>query len=329
MLARRMLPRILQMAAPLGFPGLRHARADIRGDIVFGRDGYLFAAWEDVRRLNPQRMRLVLQLVAQVAQIMRDAGIQMAVPLIPTKARILADMLPPDFQPAPDVQRRYEDSMQELRRAGAIVPDCAAVLARLRTSQPEAVFFKADSHWTATGAEAAAQDMARAIQAAVQLPPSRHPGVRLGNAITVTHSGDLVALLPEPERPRFPPERFRVRPAVAASRRAGLLDEDGADIAVIGNSYMQPDYFGYPHVLSAALNRPVALAWKTARVGPYRVLLDYVTGSQFRAQRPKVLLWQLMEGSLEQMPDAGNWWEPASAIPTNQFLNDLRRAVAR
>lgn len=308
------------------------ALAQIRGNLVMGRDGWLFATWEDVRRVSNQRMRPVLQLIGQAVRVLKDAEIQVGISLPPTRARLFADMLPPEFQPNADAGRRYELALEELRRSGAVVPDLLTLFTGLRTSQREALFFKADSHWTAVGAEAAANDMARALREAGPLPASRRPGTRLGNFLTNVHSGDFLALLPEADKPRYPPERFRIRQAAAAagggSVDGGLLEDDSADVTIIGNSYMQP-YFGYPQVLSAAMSRPVSLVWKTARVGPYKTLLDYVTGNQFRASRPKVLIWHLMEGSLEQMPDAASWWETSSVIPGPQFIEELRRAVRR
>ncbi len=315
-------------ALPLATPA--PGQAQIRGNIVFGRDGWLFASWEDIRRVSLARTRPVLQLLNQAVEALREANITVGISLAPTKARIFADMLPPEFQPNADANRRYEVALESLRGTGAAVPDYATLLANLRRAQNEAVFFKADSHWTAIGAEAAANDMARALREKVQLPASRRPGTRLGNFITNIHSGDFLQLLPEADKPRFPPERFRIRQAAAASGggsvAGGLLEDDSADVFIIGNSYMQP-YFGYPHVLSAALNRPVGLVWKTARVGPYRTLLDYLTSAQFRNQRPRALIWHLMEGSLEQMPDAASWWETSSLIPGPQFLSELRQAV--
>ena len=329
MLARRSLPVLTTalLAAPRAAPAQL-----LGGNIVQGRDGWLFAQWEDIRRVSNPRMRPVLQLINQAVRIMKDAEIAVAISLVPTRARVLADQLPAEFQPNADAGRRYELALEELRRGGAVVPDTLTLLTGLRTSQREPIFFKADSHWTAVGAEAAANDMARLLRAEAPLPASRRPGTRLGNFITNTHSGDFLQLIPEADRARFPAERFRIRQAAAASGggsvAGGLLEDDSADITIIGNSYMQP-YFGYPHVLSAALNRPVGLVWKTARVGPYRTLLDYVTGTLFRAQRPKLLIWHLMEGSLEQMPDAANWWEGTSVMPGPEFLNQLRRAVQR
>jgi len=330
MQTRRSLPLAgLALVAPaLATPAL----AQIRGQLVMGRDGWLFASWEDVRRVSNQRMRPVLQLVNQAVTALKDADIAVGISLAPTRARLFADLLPPEFPPNADAQRRYEVALEELRRGGAVVPDLLTLFTGLRTSQREAIFFKADSHWTAVGAEAAAQDMGRALREAHPLPASRRPGSRLGNFLTNVHSGDFLALLPEADKPRYPPERFRIRQAAAAagggSVEGGLLEEDSADVVIIGNSYMQP-YFGYPQVLSAALSRPVSLVWKTARVGPYKTLLDYVTGSQFRANRPKILIWHLMEGSLEQMPDASSWWESSSLIPGPQFISELRAAVRR
>ena len=309
------------------------ALAQIRGNLVMGRDGWLFATWEDIRRASNQRMRPVLQLVSQAVRVLREAEIAVGISLVPTRARLFSDMLPPEFQPNADAARRYELALEELRRGGAVVPDQLTFFTGLRTSQRDPIFFKADSHWTAVGAEAAANDMARLLREASPLPASRRPGTRLGNFLTNVHGGDFLALLPEADKPRYPPERFRIRQAAAAAGvgsnvEGGLLEDDLADVVIIGNSYMQP-YFGYPQVLSAALNRPVSLVWKTARVGPYKTLLDYVTGSQFRANRPKILIWHLMEGSLEQMPDAGNWWETSSVIPAAQFISELGQAVRR
>ena len=322
--------RCLLIAGPVALAA--PALAQIRGNLVMGRDGWLFASWEDVRRVSNQRMRPVLQLVNQAVRVLRDAEIAVGISLAPTRARLFADLLPPEFPPNADAGRRYELALEELRRGGAVVPDLLTLFDGLRTSQREALFFKADSHWTATGAEFAANDMGRQLREAAPLPASRRPGTRLGNYVNNIHSGDFLALLPEVDKPRYPPERFRIRQAAASagggSVEGGLLEDDNADVVIIGNSYMQP-YFGYPQVLSAALNRPVSLVWKTARVGPYKTLLDYVTGSQFRANRPKVLIWHLMEGSLEQMPDAASWWETNSVIPGPQFISELGRAVRR
>lgn len=315
-------------AAALSAPAL----AQIRGNLVMGRDGWLFATWEDIRRVNNQRMRPVLQLVNQTVRLLREAEIAVGISLPPTRARLFAEHLPPEFQPNADAQRRYELALEELRRSGAVVPDLLTLFTGLKTSQRDPIFFRADSHWTAMGAEFAANDMARQLREAAPLPASRRPGTRLGNYVTNVHSGDFLALLPEADKPRYPAERFRIRQAAAGagggSVEGGLLEDDNSDVVIIGNSYMQP-YFSYPQVLSAALNRPVSLVWKTARVGPYKTLLDYVTGSQFRASRPRLLIWHLMEGSLEQMPDNASWWESSSVIPGPQFLSELGRAVRR
>jgi len=106
-----------------------------------------------------------------------------------------------------------------------------------------------------------------------------------------------------------------------------LLDDEQADIAVVGNSYMMP-YFGFPLVLSNALGRPVELSWQTARVGPYKTLLDFLGGTQFHRESTRMLVWQMNEGSLEELPDARDWWEPTSLMPGTQFLAEVQRLLA-
>jgi alginate O-acetyltransferase complex protein AlgJ len=312
--------------------GALPARAEIRGNVVFGQEGWLFAAWEDIRRVNLTRTRQVAALLGQAVGVLKSAGMEVALTIAPTRARIYPEFLPPDFQPGADVARRYAVVMEELGKSTNIIPDLATLFAALRQRGGENVFFKADTHWTAVTAEAAAAELANTIKARVQLPASPRSGARLGAWQSNVHGGDLLQLLTAADRAAHPPERFRIRQSAAASgggsSAGGLLEDDTADVLIVGNSYMQP-YFGFPYALSSQLNRPVGLIWKTARIGPYQTLLDYLGGPQFRAQKPKLLVWHLMEGSMEQMPDAANWWEPTAAMPTARFLSELRRLVGR
>ncbi len=317
-------------AAALGLPALAPttAQAQVAGNVVIGKDGWLFPAWDDVRRVDLAKTRRVAQFVNSAIQTMKLAGIEVVVSLTPTKARVYPEFLPEGFRSTPDADRRYALVLEELRRQGTLVPDLATLFATMRRSQPaEQIYFKADIHWTPMGAEPAATETAREIKARVQLPAAPRPGTRLGPPVTMRYEkNDLAAELPVAEQRRYPFEPFRVRQVVTQGQ-AALVEDDSADVTVVGNSFMQVGY-GFPPMLSNQLARPVALAVKIGRVGPYRTLLDYLASPGFRSQRPKVLVWHFLEGNMEIMPDHTGTWAGAAMAP-NAFMTELRNRVAR
>lgn len=259
---------------------------------------------------------------------MRAAGLQVALCVTPTKARIYQDFLPADFQPNADATARYGVIMQELGSGGTLMVDHAAQFASLRRSSRDALFFKADIHWTPAGGASAATDLARLIKGSAGLPPPRRSGTGLGDYISMRYeSNDLAGMLPPPQRGRFPFETFRVRRIVGAPQGVGLIQEDGADCAIVGNSFMQTG-FGFPPMFSNQLGRPVSLAVQVGRFGPYTTLLNYLKGDLFRNERPNLIVWHFLEGNMEVMPDHNGYWG-SSAMDSALFLSELRRLVRR
>jgi alginate O-acetyltransferase complex protein AlgJ len=297
-------------------------------NVVLGRDGWLYGGWEDVRRVDLARTRRVTTLISNAASILKQNGIDTVISLTPTKARIYPEFLPEAFRSTADAERRYAVALEELRRPGTVVPDLATLFADLRRTQPtQPLYFKADIHWTPMAAEPAAVETAKAIKAGLRLPPSARPGTRLGPHVSMRYEkNDLAEQLPATERGKYAFENFRVRQVQRASGQAALIEDDSADVVVVGNSFMQVGY-GFPPMLSNQLERPVSLAVKIGRVGPYRTLLDYVTSAPFRQSRPKLLVWHFLEGNMEILPDHVGTWA-TGAIAPQDFLNDLRRAVA-
>lgn len=314
----------------LGALAPRRAVAELRGRVVFGREGWLFGAWEDIRRVNLQNTRTAASFLGRVADEFRRSGIELLLTLSPARARTYADMLPPDFQPNPDARQRYAALLAALRRTGALVPDLAAALQAQRQAGPEPVFFRTDTHWTGLGAEAAAIETAKLIKEKVTLPAAARKGTPLGGWETRTYPGEFRSLMTPAEAAKVPAqESYRVHAARFryASAAGELVEEEANDVVIVGNSYMLPQ-FGFPQMLSNQLDRPVGLALKAQRVGPFRILLDYLGSSQFKAQpRPKLILWHFLEGSADQMPEAKDWWGEGGAMAAPDFLAALGTAL--
>lgn len=298
------------------------------GEVILGRDGWLFGAWEDIRRVDLRRTRELCHYVKGAVGIMQAAGLKVALCVTPTKARTYQEFLPADFQPNADATARYDAIMDELSGGEVMIANHAAQFADLRRTSRDALFFKADIHWTPAGGAAAAAELAKLVRERAALPAPRKPGTRLGDYISMRYeSNDLAGMLPPATRSRFPFEQFRVRRILGAPQGIGLIDEDGADTVVIGNSFMQTG-FGFPPAFSNQLNRAVSLAVQVGRFGPYTTLLNYLKSDLFKNERPRLLVWHFLEGNMEVMPDHNGYWGSA-AMPSALFTSELRRLVTR
>ena len=67
--------------------------------------------------------------------------------------------------------------------------------------------------------------------------------------------------------------------------------------------------------IATALNRPVSLTWEVNTVGPYGTLLKWMRSEGFRRQRPKYLVWTMLELDAELLPDRQDIWGQAAIKP--------------
>jgi len=303
------------------------ATAQARPGAIRGRDNWLFLQWDDPGQMSLSNLPRVSGLLRDGAAILREKGIEVAFVIVPSKYRIYRDMLPPGQGFLDIAEQRLGLILEELRRGNPLVPDLAApMLAQRRASPQDPLFFKADTHWTPAGAAVAAAEVNRQIRAALRLPPSRAPGVRLGPIVTQTRlRRDLVEFLPSADRIAFPPEAYQIRLPVTA--RGALLDAPASDVIIIGNSFMAPE-FNFHNEISALLERPVALEWKVQTVGPFKTMLDYLNGQLFRRERPRLILWTVLENVMIINPENRGAY-PESNMTGAAFLDGMRQAIAR
>jgi alginate O-acetyltransferase complex protein AlgJ len=318
------LARRTALAGAAGFVLSQPARAELTPKVAIGKEGWLFPAWEDLRRTSLARSRQIGDVVSIAASLLRKAGIETVVLMTPMKARIYGEFLPDDFQPNADWARRYDQLAEDWRRGDIVVPDLAAFFTAKRKAQPELLYFKADIHWTPLAADLAAIETARLIRERKWLAKSDKPGLKLGAPFTMKYANnDLAALLPPAETGKYPFQTIRLRRPIAA--KAGLLDDEAGDVVVLGNSYMQTDYT-FPTVLSNQLERPVSLLWKPAR-SPYAMMLDYLQGPLAKQTKPRVIVWHMMEGNMELAPDDTGFWN-SGAMTASAFHSQLRQALS-
>jgi alginate O-acetyltransferase complex protein AlgJ len=292
--------------------------------VVIGKSGWLFATWDVLHPVVPRLVTNVTSVMNEAIGVLKSKGIATAITLLPSRSRLYGEFLPDGLVLKPEVVGRYNQALRELRAPGTLVPDLASALADARRVQPQVpLFFKADTHWMPAGAEAAAMAFAKDVVAKAGLPPSTQPGTKFGAPVEMEHVNDLARLLPAPQRDQFPIQTYMFRPPVSA--QDSLTDDDKSDIAVVGNSYMQPKY-GFSPMLSYQLQRPVSLMWDVNSVGPYTMLLRYLASDMFRQQRPKLLVWNIHEMDLENEPNLTEMWSQNS-MTAQSFISEVRKRV--
>ncbi|WP_027285289.1 alginate O-acetyltransferase AlgX-related protein [Rubritepida flocculans] len=323
----RPLPRRAAFALPLAAaPGAGAAQPASPSLTVIGREGWLFPLWDRLDRLDMGALRQVLQMQAEAIGILKRGGIETVILLLPSKGRVYRRFLPEGMRVSAEVDRRYGTVAAELGRAGALVPDLDTAFREAASSDPHwPLFFRTDTHWTPVGAELAAVRTARDMLSRLRLPPSPRPGTALGEfRMMRLAAGDLLPFLPPAQRANYGPEESPIR-ELAQGAGGGLLEDDVADVQVVGTSNVQPR-FGFQPVLSNQIMRPVGLAWRPNNIGPYAALVEYLRGSEFRLRRPRVIVWNHIEGDMMGLPNNQSWQR--AAMTPRAFLEELRRAVA-
>ena len=314
------------LAGLSGVGAIAPARAAIVDLVAIGRDGWLFPIWDEVRDFDVKRLALVAGVCGSVIEAFTKANIQVAFAVTPVKSRVYQALLPDDFKFGAEPEKRYGAALEALNRI-AFAPDLLAPLVAQRDANKAApVFFKADTHWTGNGSQTTATELARQIQEHYQAPASAQAGTKLAPPSVQTWArNDLADLLPAAMSVKYSPEDYRIQQAAAAAGGAALLEDDAADVAVVGNSFMQPK-LGFAPMLSNKMNRPVGLFWKVHQFGPYQTLLGYLASESFRRKRPALIVWNLHETDMTVMPDRRDVWGQ-NAMPAQAFLGKLRQTL--
>jgi len=296
----------------------------VHGTII-GKDHWLFPLWDDPRHAEFANITSSVGFINRTVRVLREGGIETLIVLTPAKGRVYRDYLPSDLGFTADGEIRYRFALDALTQAGTLAPDLATSMQAVRAADPSSpLFFKADTHWTAEGAENAAQEVARLVDAKVQLPPAAQPGMALGPVTTrLRPRNDLADAVGRSAA--YPLQSYRVHPPVVLRSGAGLTEDDGADVAVVGSSYMAPEH-NFAPMLSNRLRRPVTLLWRTYDVGPYHTLLLYLQSRAFREHRPRLIVWNFHEVGIKAGPELLDAWTEYT-IGRSAFIAEVRKAV--
>ncbi len=278
------------------FP-LRQAAIDVWGSLEFsifgngrkgvlvGSDGWFYSSEEFERPKNfDAEIANKLEYITQVKTALENAGIKLAVVLVPAKARVYPGHLGRYSRPKywDDV---YQNFLTGLHAKGVISPNILnAMKAR------DSMFLKTDTHWTPEGARVAAQAVAETVKPLLEFQTQvfvQKPGK------VAPHEGDLLKFVPLASfSPKPTPDQLET-PMVegAESAGAGLFGDSKIEVALVGTSYSANPKFNFDGALKLELQTDVlnlALEGK----GPITPMREFLKSLP---ENLKLVVWEIPE----------------------------------
>ncbi|OOV98320.1 alginate O-acetyltransferase [Pseudomonas sp. MF4836] len=295
-----------------------------RPGVVLGRDQWLYSDEEFNPIVNEElNLQGNYALVEGVRQTLKAKGVKLVMAIVPAKVRLYPEHLG-DVQPASIHANLYQDFHARVAADKILAPDLLGPLQQAK-QQGEQVFLRTDTHWTPSGAEIAARQLAKAI--AEKAPLSGQPQRFVTEAEqTVEHKGDLRLFLPldplfENLMPAQEPLQKRVTRAADDQPAAddALFAENQVPVALIGTSYSANPNWNFVGALKQALHSDVVNYAEDGH-GPILPMLSYLKSDAFKNDPPQVLIWEFPERYLPVNNEIGD------ADP--QWVAELKKAGA-
>lgn len=281
------------------------AHAQEKAPGIIGQNGWLFYNHEFVR--SAPDVDISIDLIARAVKALEANGTRVLVALAPVKSRIYAEHLPPSHPMTDDHRADYGRMIQKFAAAGVATADInTAFMNSPKRTDEFPLYFRHDTHWSATGALLAAETIRDAIQANPALQqvfaatkPTKHTLVWATQRFPMV--GDLVQQLP-PGSPAIDKEMIAAFEVTKEGGGAALLgNADVSGVALLGSSYTA-GWTHFPKAVSYALQRDVPSVSITADRGQWFGLDTYLRNDAFQTSRPKLLIWEMPERDLKAPP---------------------------
>ena len=240
-------------------------------------------------------------VVRDIRQRLAQRGIELLVVVVPDKSRIASAQLCDLRRPA-QLQDRAVNWVEGLNAAGVSAVDLASAL---QPSGAEA-FLRTDTHWSETGAAAAAQAIARQVQAmGINATPHKvfevtvqKPALRAGDLVRLAGL-DWLPLAWQPAAQTVAATRFSEK---AAEVQGGadlddlFGDDNLPDVALIGTSFSRNS--GFLGFLQQALGATIGDFSRDG--GEFSGGANaYFNNPAFKQTPPKLLIWKIPKRDLQ------------------------------
>ena len=281
---------------------------DLGPSVRAGCADWLFLSDElEVYKGRDASALLRADIAAKLSGRLQERGIRLVVVVVPDKTRIERAKLCGLHRPV-QFEQRISDWQGTLKQRGVEVLDLTTALAASAGDR----YYRTDTHWNETGANAAAFALAARLAELKLAATPDNTAVQL-SVRQVTRAGDLVHLagldgLPDFLRPQTERASITEVQPVAVESNDLFGDAGLPTIALIGTSYSRNSNF--VPFLEHYLNQPIANLAKDG--GDFSgSAMSYFSGAGFRDSPPKVVIWEVPERMLEKpvTPVERDWLE--------------------
>lgn len=290
---------------------------------VVAEDGTLFRTL-DLR----DQFYIPLDTLPELERFLRafqDVGVQLVVPLIPTRGLGMAEKLTglPEAERfrANLVEEAYHGTLRWLALNGAVAVDLMPAIQA--PDRDRRFFHRYDHHWTAEGSRDAAKATAAAIretEAAKRIPNASHVTTRTGELTELARLAARVEELCGVQMPHSFYNVYETKPLAPPS--LGLLDEPPpVEVVVAGSSFMS-ERFHFEGFLAEALGAEV-ITVQTGGGQAFGGLHEYLLSDDYRAHRPAVLVWELVMSFIMAKSDG----DESPAVRDVDIYRELTAAI--
>lgn len=299
---------------------------------ITGNDGWYFFRYE---RLEPQQQSsidTIASLLKKANRLFSEDGIRVVFSVTPLKMKLYPEYLPRDFQVIPEMSGNHARFVRTLKESGLVVAEQeTAFLAQIKSTPTTLLYLKQDSHWTPSGALAAAETIAETIKQSPAekalldtIAPVSYKLVR-NPTLVVSRARDLIQKLPKDAPIPGPESVSGFAVSRADGKQAALQgDSEAPPITLIGSSFVARST-QFPNAVRYALQRDVLDISIPGHQGPWIGMETYLNDASFIAAKPKMIIWELPERDLPNPPNSP-WRESTYQRDNLDWL--LRAATA-
>jgi alginate O-acetyltransferase complex protein AlgJ len=257
-----------------------------RKGVLVGSDGWFYSSEEFERPKNfDSEIADKLEYVTQVKTALENAGVKLAVVLVPAKARVYPAHLGRYSRPK-YWDAVYSKFLSGLQAKGVIAPDLLNAM-----KSREGLFLKTDTHWTPQGAQVAAHALVELVKPMLELQTTKftqEPGK------VEAHSGDLLKFIPLTKWGTQPLPDTLETPIVEGTESggSGLFGDAQIEVALVGTSYSANPKFNFDGALKLELQTDVlnlALEGK----GPITPMREFL--KTLKDNPVKLVIWEIPE----------------------------------
>jgi alginate O-acetyltransferase complex protein AlgJ len=254
-----------------------------------------------------------VRLIAQLNERLSKQGVKLLIALVPDKARVYEDKLFNGVYPSYN-RDKYAVALKKLNGASVTTVDLYEPLKTGRASSD--TYYTSDTHWNQNGALLASQAIAKQVQllkldlAAATFKTG--PSVEAKQA----RSGDLIRLMglegmPSALKPPVDLEQT-VTTKAEGSGGGGLFGEASVPVTLAGTSYsLRGNFHGY---LQQTIGSTVLNTAKDGG-GFLQAMTAYLNDESFKANKPKLLIWEIPERMLQSpIGEEKDWLKQFTAL---------------